>query len=278
MYQPLGAHEQLSAWSGKANSWGGDTEGSATFGGGVVENLVELIRAFPSRVRRRFPGKAEAVPVALGCVPWFTSVPVAKALVDMGPHCICVGKTSSLHSDAVKLLLERDQGIYAGFIPALEFVGPRSADGSPPLITPAWDPEFDGASLGPVRVAGWAERKGARPPILHAKLLVLGAAWEWENEGGGYSNHFTPMVTWFGSANWTRSSRLHVETGVWTTDTDLATNALGFMVDLVRLSESPSSAAGHPEPDLAHADWDDQAFADLYAELHPDEIWEEPLD
>jgi hypothetical protein len=68
-FQPLGEYAQLRTWAGAALPWGPEGQWSATFGAGVVDRLVDLIDDFPRIVDDQFPGKAEAVPQALGRVP-----------------------------------------------------------------------------------------------------------------------------------------------------------------------------------------------------------------
>jgi hypothetical protein len=65
-----------------------------TFGAGVVDRLVDLIAAGPGLVADRYPAKAEAFTVILGCVPWLTAFRVADALMAAGSHCICVDKSA----------------------------------------------------------------------------------------------------------------------------------------------------------------------------------------
>jgi hypothetical protein len=46
--------------------------------------------------------------------------------------------------------------------------------------------------------------------------------------------------------------------------------SLRFLVDLIRFSEQPTSDRVGPEPDLVDAKWDDEAFAEYYAEYYQD--------
>ena len=266
-FPPLGEYKQLRRWSGRSIPWGPDGQWSAAFGSGagVLDQLVELINDFPRRVADRYPSKAEAFPVALGCVPWFNSVRVADALMRMGSHCICVDK-SSLDRSVVQALLTHDRGVANYFIPDLRFAWRIGHDGSPAVIGPGTPIEESEEYLEPVRVVDWAHQRGKHFPILHAKLAVLCAAWRWENDGGGYDDHLTPLVAWCGSANWTETASRHIEFGAWTTDEDLCTQMMHFLADVIRFSEAPTSETAGPEPDLAEAEWDDAAFAEYAAE------------
>ena len=68
-----------------AEALGADTGGRwrATFGPGVVADFVKGLRDHPAAVKRRFPAKAEAYPVVLGCVNIVTSKEVVDALLSM---------------------------------------------------------------------------------------------------------------------------------------------------------------------------------------------------
>jgi hypothetical protein len=263
-FLPLGEYEQLKDWAGRARSWGPD--GEVRFGANVLDGLVELIEDFRRRVKERFPVKTEACPVILGCVPWLTSPRIADALVAAGSHCICVDKKSAARSAAVHTLLSHDGGVANELIPGLRFTGRLRADGSPPVVKPPNYLSAEGECLEPVRVVGWS-RDGKRRPLLHAKLAALCAAWRSENDFGGEDNFLTPLVTWFGSGNWTETSSRHIEFGAWTTDEDMCNTALSILIDVIRCSETPTSVTVGSEPELADAKWDDVvAFAEYAAE------------
>lgn len=268
-YPALGDHELLQEWAGRAVPWGPDGQWSMTLGSGagVVDRLADLIADGPRRVADRYLGKAEPFTVTLGCVPWFTSRRVAAALVSAGSHCICVDK-SVVRKPAVRTLLENDRGVGNYFIPDLRFTGRAGPGGSAPVIGPGTPlGEEWGGYLEPIRVVGWAPQRGKERPILHAKLAVICAAWRWEGEVGGYDDFLTPLVAWWGSANLTEGAARHIEVGAWTTDKTACDTVLSFIVDVIRLSQAPTSETGGPEPDLVDAEWDDAAFAEYRAEF-----------
>lgn len=276
-FPPLGEYEQLRKWSGRAVPWGPDGQSSVSFGAGVVDHLAELIADGPRRVSDRYPGKAEAFTVTLGCVPWLTSKRVTAALMSAGAHCMCVDK-SSQRSSAVRRLLAHGHGIANHFIPDLRFTGPVGLDGSPPIIGPSsFIDEEEGAVLEPIRVVGWRPQRGKELPLLHTKLAVICAAWHWERDvrggWGGYEDYLSPVAAWWGSANWTEGARRHIEMGAWTTDEAFCGASLEFLVDVIRFSQAPTSDTAGPEPDLAPAEFDDIAFAEYAAEMEP---WPDP--
>ncbi|MDQ6949733.1 MAG: hypothetical protein M3256_26680, partial [Actinomycetota bacterium] len=256
----------------------------ATFGGGVVADLVKGLRAHPTAVGRRFSRKAEAYPVVLGCVPWLTSKDVVDALLSMmvgppsshtglwvrGGCCVIVDKGKSAGNVQLDRLSGEGLGVPQQLLGDLEYWG-RTEGGRPPIIGPG-TPRNE-HELGPVRVVGWRQT-GSRPrpvPLLHAKLAVCCAAYTWEGEMGGWNDHLMPMSVWMGSANWTELSRAHLEFGAWTTDPALAEAALKFMTDLIKVSEPWGSQAQRPSPELVAAEWDDLAFAEALAASEPED-------
>lgn len=268
-HPPLGEYEQLRGWAGRAMPWGPDGQWSMTLGSGagVIDRLVDLIADGPRRVAAKYPGKAEAFTVTLGCVPWFTSRRVAAALVNAGRHCICVDK-SAMRTAAVQTLLTNGRGVANYLVPDLRFTGRAGPDGSAPVIGPGTLlGEDSDERLEPIRMVGWASQDGKRLPILHAKLAVICAAWRWEGEAGGWDDFLTPLAAWWGSANWTEAAARHIEVGAWTTDKTACDTVLSFIVDVIRMSEAPTSTAARPEPDLVEAEWDDIAFAEYMAEF-----------
>jgi hypothetical protein len=115
------------------------------------------------------------------------------------------------------------------------------------------------------------------PPIIHAKLALLGHLW-WHDEGPlGHVEDvigFTPRRLWVSSANFTRSSRGSLEFGFWTEDPALVDGAERFLIKLMRSSEGLDPAADAFEPDLVPIEFDDLAMAEAWAELR----WDEGID
>lgn len=261
--RPLGDYERMAEWTRSPHSWGPDGGNVASFAGRVIADLVAGIEAFPAVVDDSFPGKAEAYPVAIGCVPWLTSQRVAAALSTMST--LIVVDKGARHYSAVRQLAASAHGVWQPLL-HLEEWAPAGPDGSAPILGPLGPMPGDNA-LGPVRCVGWNRIGQRATPMLHAKLLVLAAAFTWENDyGGGWSDHLRPMRVWLGSANWTEAADKHLELGVWIDDADLAERCLGFLTDLVTFSEPFESATAGPEPDLVPAEYDDEAFREYLDE------------
>ncbi len=269
--KPLGSYPEFAAWTGRPRPWGPDAD-EVSFAGDVIDALAAGIAAHPEAVRQRFPAKAEAIPVALGCVPWLNSAAIVDALLAVGHQLVIVDKGARQRNETDRLN-EIGAGINQSWLPYLDDYGPLDTTGAKPVIGPGTMSMPGNRSMGPVRVVGWKKGKGRGTqrllPLLHAKACVLGATYTWEGEYGGFEDHFLPMRVWLGSANWTEASTNHIEFGLWSDDEKLVDATLDFFCDLVRFSERYEEAAAGPSPELVAADWDDEAFAEYVAE-HPD--------
>lgn len=260
---PLGGYAEFAEWSSGPCAWGPEGTWRASFAGGVVDDLIDGILSFPAELRDRLPAKAEAMPVAIGCVPWFGSVRVAEALCGLGgATLIVVDKGQRRVAARVRGLLESaDAGFRQNLLPGLDEMGPLDNLGKAPAIHPSGPMPGD-RLIGPLRVAGWKEARQRRP-LLHTKLLVLGAWWHWDS-GEGEMDTLTPMKVWFGSANWTDASSEHLEFGAWCGDDALLSSSLRFCEDLVRFSEPFDAGTAGPEPELVAGEWDDAAFYEAH--------------
>jgi len=227
-----------------------------------VADLAEGLRAHPAAVHQRFPGKAEAYPVVLGCVPWITSREVVDALLAIGNYCVVVDK--SAYGPQLDRLSSEGEGVWQMLLRDLQDWGPSDEGGRHPVVHPYHMPGDRG--LEPVRVVGWRQRGKEKVPLLHAKLAVCCAAYTWESDGGGWDDHLLPMSVWMGSANWTTASQWHIEFGAWSHDEALAKDSLDFLTAVIKLSEPQGSVAGRPSPELVAGEWDDDAFAELMSE------------
>jgi hypothetical protein len=274
-FSPLGSYEEFTRWTGQARSWraGGMTQ--VNFGGDVLAGLTDGIAGHVLAVGRQFPAKAEAIPVALGCVPWLDSAEVVDALITVGHQLVVVSKGIRQRS-ATDRLKDEGSGVNQSWLPGLADYGPLDEDGIPPVIDPASGIPGN-RLLEAVRVVGWKKGGKHAPPLLHAKLCILGAHYIWEGDHGEFNEHFRPMRVWLGSANWTTGSAGHLEFGLWSDDPQLAAVTLEFFCDLVRFSEPYSAATVGPEPELVAATWDDEAFAD-YAAEYGRGLWDDAED
>jgi len=146
-------------------------------------------------------------------------------------------------------------------------------DGQPLVVGP-YDSIDDGV-VPAIRTLGYRKlRHTDHPPILHAKLALLGHLW-WHDEGPlGHVEDvigFTPRRLWASSANFTCSSRRSLEFGFWTEDAALVQGAERFLVRLMRSSEALDPDADSVVPDLAPVEFDDEAMSDAMAEMHWDD-------
>ena len=116
-------------------------------------------------------------------------------------------------------------------------------------------------------------------PLLHAKLLVLGAlgfVYYSPDDAPEFEEfRFTPQSVWWGSANWTRASRSHLEVGFWSDDEDLVRDATSFLDDVVAFSEPVGSTCAGPEPNLVSVDFDDEAMWEASRERWLDHLADE---
>ncbi len=117
------------------------------------------------------------------------------------------------------------------------------------------------------------------PPLMHAKLALLGNLW-WHDEGPlGHAQDvsgFTAQRLWISSANFTQASRLHLEFGYWTEDPGLVRGAEKFILRLIAASEDFDSEFDTPAPEFVERDFDNDAIADAAADFpssEPDEYY-----
>lgn len=262
MPRPLGSYPEFTRWSGRPRAWGPDGRGRMVFGGGVMDDLVAGIEAHRAEVHSRYPAKAEALAVAVGCVMFLDHPRVVDALASLDGSCIVVDK-KSYRTGVLARFAEQAEGVWQGGLPGLMDLTPE-----PTVIGPS-GPAPGSWGVGPLCVAGWG-REGK--PLLHAKVLVLCAHWRWEVDTGyGYliQDELTPMRFWIGSANWTRKSADHLEVGVWSDDEELCAHMLGAVASVVAFSE-PFSADGPasvvPNPAMVPIEWDDDACREAAAQ------------
>jgi hypothetical protein len=115
------------------------------------------------------------------------------------------------------------------------------------------------------------------PPILHAKLALVGELW-WhdEDELGGVADvvGFEAIRLWVSSANFTNSSRRNIEFGFWTEDPALLKGTERFLTRLMGSSEALDTDSDHFDPELLPIEFDDDAMWEAWQalrELHADD-------
>jgi hypothetical protein len=248
-WSPLGSYEPFRSWNGRARSWGPDDRSRVWFGGDVVDGLVTVL---DEHLQRRPPGRRfDTLPAAIGCVPWFTHRGVAERLAQLSSCCIVIDKGHRILPPSC--LTAADNG-FPNVLPGLR---ERMPGGEVVVLGPS--SPMPGYVVGPVRTVGMSGAD-SRKPLLHAKLLVLGYEM-WGEDDFGHEHHwFKPTSVWWGSANWTGTSRSHLEMGVWSEDVALAREATAFLDDLIGFSEPLTSAAPNPEADLVAVDYDSEAM------------------
>jgi hypothetical protein len=126
-------------------------------------------------------------------------------------------------------------------------------------------------SISTFRTIGYRKTGRVRPPIVHAKLALLGnICWTDEHPAGGVDDYvwFSPRRLWVSSANFTYGSRSGVEFGYWTEDADLVRGVERFLVNLIGASEDLDSAADAPDPALARIEFDNEAMAEAARECY----------
>jgi hypothetical protein len=260
-HRPLAEDERFGRWTGP-RSWHG---GTVCFGS-VVDDLIDGVAAHASRPHETSP-RRWSMPAAIGCVPWMSHERMTAALARLGGCCIVLTKSAN-DLRAAQALHTTGRALPTAYLPGFDEVGQARPDGKRPIIGPHG---LDGDSLhelGPVRRAGWRGDRTA--PLIHAKLLVLGDAWGYDNdEEGPWGPQFSfrPQRAWLGSANWTRGATGHLEFGLWVDEPQLVEHTFAFLLDMLKFSEPFDTANDQPSPELVDAEWDDAAFAEYLADM-----------
>jgi hypothetical protein len=254
----------------------GPVAGNKAFlGRDVLRGLVDGIDEFVELRQPRWRHFRAMGPALLGSAMWINDQELITKLSELSAACIVVTKQGRKPHDLRKLELldEVNDGLPGIPIRALAGLGglaPKVA-GKPRIVGP-YD-RIDDAVIPTVRTLGYRKR-GDLPPIMHAKLAILGHLW-WHDEGPlGHVEDvigFTPRRLWVSSANFTTASRRNLEFGYWTEDDDLVQGAERFLVKAIGASEGLNPGADGFEPDLAPIEFDDVAMAEAVAEMEWDE-------
>lgn len=254
----------------------GPEEGnSAYFGCNVLRGLIEGIDDFIHLRQPRWREFRSLGPVLLGSAMWIDDPELIDKLSELSGASIVVRKQRRRPYDLQKLqalheLNERTPGLPIRAFADLSGLAPK-VKGRPLIVRP-YDAMDDGV-VPTVRTLGY-RNVGDFPPILHAKLALLGHLW-WHDEGPlGHVEDvigFRPRRLWLCSANFTRSSRRSLEFGYWTEDHALVHGAERFLLKVMRSSEGLDPDADAFEPDLAPVEFDDAAIAEALGEMS----WEE---
>jgi hypothetical protein len=256
----------------------------ALFGRNVLAGLVEGIRDFQQRRQERWEQYHGTGTTLLGCAMWMDDPELLNEIAGLEAACVVIRKQPrdrnvqppDLPGKLRRLaeLNERAPGIPTCYFPGLEQLT-SLVESKPPVIGPGWTlPERD-ATIPTVRTIGfrrWAGNNGTMPPILHAKLALLGRLWDHDEDDFGPADvtRVTPKRLWIGSANFTASSRRSLEFGFWTEDPALLRGAEKFLLELIATSETLDPDADSHMPERALPDYDDDAMAEWAAELDLD--------
>jgi hypothetical protein len=221
---PLGSHEYFAQWA-SPHAW---SSGTVSFGSSVIDDLVDGITKFAVQARQS-SYRQWASSAAVGCVPWMNHPGLIESLASLEGCCIVMTKGAGDLMGA-RALQASGRPLAAQYLPNFNEVGFVGKDGSPPVIGPYGMEGETVEDLGPVRLAGWRGTRNDRSlPLLHAKLLVLGDAWGYDNDDDppwGPQFRFAPRRAWLGSANWTRGATKALEFGVWVDEPTLVKHVL----------------------------------------------------
>lgn len=258
----------------------GPEEGNRAFyGRDVLRGLIEGIDDFIHLRQPRWRPFRSIGPVLLGSAMWIDDPVLIEKIGELSAGCIVVTKQGRKETERRKLdrlaaLNERTPGMPIRAFAELSGLAPRVA-GKPAIVGP-YTP-IDDAMVPTIRTLGYRRLDHRLPPIIHAKLALLGHLW-WHDEGplGQVEDviGFSPRRLWVSSANFTRASRDNLEFGYWTEDPALVDGAERFLVKLMRSSEALDPAADAFEPDLAPIEFDEMAMAEAWVDLR----WDEGID
>ncbi|MEU7171242.1 hypothetical protein EAD96_30065 [Micromonospora sp. BL1] len=259
----------------------------AYFGRDVLRGLIDGIGEFTHHPQPRWQTFRSDGPALLGSAMWINDAELIDRLGDLAAACVVVSKQGRRPTELRKLaplakLNERTPGMPIQAFSELTGLAPKENDR--PVVIGPYSRMYDG-SIPTIRTLGFrrtATPGGGMPPIIHAKMALLGHLW-WHDEDDSPAGvvdvrGFTPVRLWISSANFTSSSRRSLEFGFWTENPDLLAGANRFLVKLMRSSEALDPASDSFDPDLAPVEFDDeaiwQAIGDMrYDGLAPDE-WE----
>lgn len=258
----------------------------AYFGRNVLDHLIEGIDDFVHEHQPRWERRTYRVgaPVMLGCSPWANDDKLLDTITSLLGVCVLVGKQrrnprGDKEAQRLQEINERTPGIEMRALTGLSDMAPK-VDGQPRIIGPYDHVHEEGASIPTFRTIGFRPRRSReRPPLVHAKLALLGnVCWTDEDPMGGVDDYvwFSPRRLWVSSANFTYGSRQNLEFGYWTEDEDLIRGVERFLVGLIAASEDVNSPSDHIDPELVQVDFDDEAMADaLAAQEQAYDDWDE---
>jgi hypothetical protein len=269
---------QHHSFSGEFDSEFAVGEGQTAYVGrdvlrGLIAGIDEALQA-PRRSKSRDLG-----PCLIGCAPWMDDPELIGRLKQLGGACIVLTKQGRTERDVEKLkhlheVNSEAPGLLIDAFPDLGQLAPR-VDGEAAVLGP-YD-RAGGVVLPTVRTIGFRKKDKRLVPLMHAKLALLGELWWHDEDALGYVADvygFRARRLWVSSANFTSSSRRSLEHGFWTDDRRLVEGYQDFLLKLVGASEG-LDGEDEPTPQLLPAEYDDEAIAEVAAEMSWDENDEE---
>jgi hypothetical protein len=240
-----------------------------------LRGLVDGIDDFVHLRQQRWTRYRPLGPALLGSAMWINDSELIHKIDELYAACIVVSKQGQKPHELTKLeplakLNECTPGMPIRAFSALTDLAPKE-DGQPVVLGP-YSPVYDG-SVPTIRTLGFRKLSGpmeSNPPILHAKLALLGHLW-WHDEDGspGLADviGFQATRLWVSSANFTSSSRRSLEFGYWTEDPTLMHGAERFLVKLMRSSEALDPASDFFDPELVPVEYDHGAMVEAMADM-----------
>jgi hypothetical protein len=259
----------------------------AYFGLDVLRGLVDGIDDFVRHRQSRWDQFRGDGTTMLACAMYMDDPVLIEKIAQMESACIVISKQPRKRSDlkpppeprklrALAELNERTCGLPVEFFPQLEGLT-SLVDGKPPVIGPGWSSPDEDASISTIRTLGFRKDRGNHgpmPPILHAKLALLGRLWTHDEDDYGFADvtQFTAKRLWVSSANFTASSRRSLEFGYWTEEPELLSGAEDFLLNLIANSEGLDPEEDSFIPDRTLPDYDEDAMWEWERERRLD--WE----
>lgn len=246
------------------------------FGHNVLRGLIEGIDDFIQLRQPRWRQDRAVGPAMLASAMWIDDPELIDMLGELAGASVVVTKQSrkprKLESmQPLHELNDRSPGLPVRAFEALIGLGPTFG-GEPTVVGP--HDHLDALVVPTVRTLGYRRRGNDLPPIIHAKLALLGHLIWHDEDAFGYPDDivwFTPLRLWISSANFTRASRQSLEFGFWTENSALVERAEQFLVTAMRYSEGLDPEADLFEPDLAPVEYDPVAFGEVLEEMKWDD-------
>ncbi len=129
------------------------------------------------------------------------------------------------------------------------------------------------AIISAFRTLGFRKTAGRYPPLVHAKLALMGHLLHRHVDAPGdvEAVAFQPVRLWVSSANFTKGSHRNIEFGYWTDDPAMLKAAEHLLVRLIAESEAVDTNAEDWSPEMAPVEYDHDAMIEAMAEVEAEE-------